>query len=405
MNVSIDEVIRNRDVLVVSGAVGAFGEGSARVLLQFILHMVHRALIRQQELPPAERARVALKVDEAHLLFSATFARMLAMDRSAGLECVAAWQSLGQIEDRDLRSVILNLLRQRMIFAVADADAREMANMLQTAYADVIRDDQPARARMRITPDALMNLPNFHAACSWLVNGSRVPSFIATTLPMTRDDARIERHLERQRQRGAHYPGPLPPPDRLADYLKVPDFVPRKQAHADNGKGERRADPTDAKPGKLSQTGRTSSGAAGPKAPPAKQASAGATGVPPDSSAQAATAGQTPAETATTTDPDRDLALRAPSTPADRAARVGVAPLGSDTGVAVPDSFTELELENPTGLRWENGPRARTSRRSCAPRTSRSSPPCTSCASSTPPRSAGASWQTRRCARSSTGSD
>ena len=39
-----------------------------------------------------------------------TFARMLAMDRSAGLECVAAWQSLGQIEDRQLRSVILNLL-------------------------------------------------------------------------------------------------------------------------------------------------------------------------------------------------------------------------------------------------------------------------------------------------------
>ena len=121
---SIDEVIRNRDVLVVSGAVGSFGEGSARVLLQFILHMVHRALIRQQELPEQERARVALKVDEAHLLFSPTFARMLAMDRSAGLECVAAWQSLGQIEDRQLRSVILNLLRHRFVFSVADDDAR-----------------------------------------------------------------------------------------------------------------------------------------------------------------------------------------------------------------------------------------------------------------------------------------
>ena len=58
LSLSIDEVIRNRDVLVVSGAVGSFGEGSARVLLQFILHMVHRALIRQQELPESERARV-----------------------------------------------------------------------------------------------------------------------------------------------------------------------------------------------------------------------------------------------------------------------------------------------------------------------------------------------------------
>ena len=71
VSLSIDDVIRNRDVLVVSGSVGAFGEGSAKVLLQFILHMVHRALIRQQALPEHDRARVALKVDEAHLLFSA----------------------------------------------------------------------------------------------------------------------------------------------------------------------------------------------------------------------------------------------------------------------------------------------------------------------------------------------
>ena len=109
--------------------------------------------------------------------------------------------------------MILNLLRHRFVFSVADDDARQLADMLQTVYADVIRDDQAARQRTRITPDALMHLPNYHAACSWIADGARVRSFVAQTLPMAHDDERIERHLDAQRERGAHYPGPIPPPE------------------------------------------------------------------------------------------------------------------------------------------------------------------------------------------------
>ncbi len=344
MSLSIDEVIRNRDVLVVSGSVGAFGEGSAKVLLQFILHMVHRALIRQQLLPEAERGRVALKIDEAHLLFSSTFARMLAMDRSAGLECVAAWQSLGQIEDKALRSVILNLLRHRLVFSLADDDAREMTNMLQTAYADVVRDDQAARARMRITPDALMNLPNFHAAASWIVKGERVPSFIARTLPMTQDDARIERHLEAQRQRGAHYPGPLSPPQRLADYLKVQDLVPREPEHEQSEEGRV---PDSAVQANGGHTGSSRSTAA----PKSQTAGGHAAEAPPVRRPPSPTASDAAAQARPALDPTPE-----PRPKGDPADKVGVAALGSDTGVAVPDSFTELELENPTGLRWQKRP-------------------------------------------------
>jgi hypothetical protein len=319
LSLSVDEVIRNRDVLVVSGAVGSFGEGSARVLLQFILHMVHRALIRQQELPEAERARVALKVDEAHLLFSPTFARMLAMDRSAGLECVAAWQALGQIEDRQLRSVVLNLLRHRFVFSVADDDARELADMFQTVYADVIRDDQAARQRTRISPDALMHLPNYHAACSWIAGGARVASFIAQTLPMQQDDQRIEHHLTAQRERGAHYPGPIPPPNRLSAYTMVQDLVPREDR------------------------------------PPATSAGRGKDRTP----TSAARSGQRPTgqngkATADEAVPDF---LPERSSVDDGADRVGVAPLGSFVRPAVPDTYTELdEYDDATGLRWQKRP-------------------------------------------------
>jgi len=337
---SIDEAIRNRDILVVSGSVGSFGEGSARVLLQFILHMVHRALIRQQQLPEDQRARVALKVDEAHLLFSATFARMLAMDRSAGLECVAAWQSLGQIEDRNLRSVILNLLRHRFVFSVADDDARQMADMLQTVYADVIRDDQPARSRMRITPDALMHMPNYHAACSWIANGARVGSFIAQTLPMHENPDRINRHLEAQRDRGAHYPGPIPPPNRLSTYLKIKDLVPRENdPDPDTRDGRHAGDSNGDGPPKTTPPS--------PKAPqtsPQGQSAATPTGSDAD---QAAESVSPPIPDFT---PER-------SSHDDRADRIGVAPLGTPVRAAVPETFTELDqFDAATGLRWGQRP-------------------------------------------------
>jgi Replication-relaxation len=354
LSLSIDEVIRNRDVLVVSGAVGSFGEGSARVLLQFILHMVHRALIRQQELPEPERARVALKVDEAHLLFSPTFARMLAMDRSAGLECVAAWQSLGQIDDRQLRSVILNLLRHRFVFSVADDDARQLADMLQTVYADVMRDDQPARQRTRISPDALMHLPNFHAACSWIAGGARVPSFIAQTLPMEENANRIEAHLRAQRDRGAHYPGPIPPPNRLAAYTKIQDLVPREEArHTSGTRGGERGDmrPVDGLTARAGSGGNTSA--------PADSAGEGANGAGRASPLTETRRG--PARPRRQTGgPEGAIPDFAPerSSVDDQADRIGVAPLGSKTGAPVPESFTELdEFDDPTGLRWQERPK------------------------------------------------
>jgi hypothetical protein len=352
LSLSIDEVIRNRDVLVVSGAVGSFGEGSAKVLLQFILHMVHRALIRQQELAEGERARVALKVDEAHLLFSPTFARMLAMDRSAGLECVAAWQSLGQIEERQLRSVILNLLRHRFVFSVADDDARQLADMLQTVYADVMRDDQPARQRTRISPDALMHLPNFHAACSWISGGARVPSFIAETLPMEENSGRIDAHLRAQRDRGAHYPGPIPPPNRLAAFTKIQDLVPREESRAATAlrRQERGGRPV------RRDGGQAFSGGLGAGASEAIRRSANGGGQARRLTETGLEAGRPQGPASNSEDgipafsPER-------SSVDDQADRIGVAPLGSPTRSPVPDSYTELdEFDDATGLRWQQRP-------------------------------------------------
>lgn len=323
--VRIDEIIRNRDILVVAGSAGLFGEGAAVVLLQILVGMVHRALIRQQDLPENERPRVALAVDEAHLLFSPTFGRMLNMDRSSGLECMSAWQTLGQIEDRNLCTTILDAHRQKCLFSLAGPDAQEVSQVLQVAFASVVRDDPEARARMRVSPDALMHLPNYNVACSWISAGSRMPSFVAQTLPMEDDPDRIAGHLERQRSRGAHFPGTLAPPERIAAKALNPDLVERSPK-APEHTGQQRED----------AVGRGRQGDDKPTVP-AKEGERVAKDVGGD---------REPAKAMPDFDPDN-------SSFDDSRDRIGIAPLGSDTGAAVPPSYTELDvLDEVEGLRW-----------------------------------------------------
>ena len=70
---------------------------------------VYTTLQRQQQRPDHERVRVALKVDEAHLVINESFADALATLRSAGLEVVAAWQYGEQIQDPKIRAGMLSV--------------------------------------------------------------------------------------------------------------------------------------------------------------------------------------------------------------------------------------------------------------------------------------------------------
>jgi hypothetical protein len=210
---SLDDVIARREVLIVDGKMGTFGTDNCRVMMQFILTSLYGALQRQQQLPDEQRVRVAVKVDEAHLIINNSFADALATLRSAGLEVVAAWQYGAQIEDPKLRGGMLSLLRQRCMFSMGESqDALEMSRIAMAAYTDLIRDDTQSRARLRLTPDTIFNLPNHHAVCSWISGGARQGAFIAQTLPLETDDDVIAHHLEAQRERGGFIPDRLPDP-------------------------------------------------------------------------------------------------------------------------------------------------------------------------------------------------
>lgn len=213
IQLDLDEVVRRREVLVVDGKMGTFGSDNCRVMMQFILNALYGTLQRQQQLPEEQRVRVALKVDEAHLVLNESFADALATLRSAGLEVVAAWQYGEQIQDAKIRAGLMSLLRQRCMFSMGEhQDARDMSQVAMSVYTDIIRDDSESRARLRLTPDTIINLPNHFAVCSWISRGARTPAFLAKTLPLeTRDDV-VRHHLEAQRERGCRVPERLPDP-------------------------------------------------------------------------------------------------------------------------------------------------------------------------------------------------
>ncbi|MGH2948817.1 MAG: replication-relaxation family protein [Solirubrobacteraceae bacterium] len=208
---SLHEIIAERDVLVVRGASGSIGEGNAIKVLTWLLRCLDAALSDQQQKAERDRVRVALKVDEAHLLLSPTFARMLAVHRSAGLEAMCAWQQLSQIKDLAVREATTNLLQNRIVFRMNNPeDARAEIGVMMSAYADLLQGSRESRALTRFQPDMLVNLDVFYALCSWVAGGRRADAFVGRTIRPREDPELIAQHECAQRERGAFVVERLP---------------------------------------------------------------------------------------------------------------------------------------------------------------------------------------------------
>lgn len=358
VSLDIDRAIRERRCVVINGACGV--QSITEAGLQLVLTMIHHALVRQQlNLPETERVRVCLYADEAHLLFSETFVRMLAMDRSAGLELMAAWQSLNQIAELSLRRQVLDLLSHYVVFQVGKDDARELAPLFQSAHTDTVRDDPDSRRRVRIGPDSLVGMPRYNAAASLIARGARAPGFILETLPLAIEAERIVGHQEAQRERdGAHFHG-TPEVSRFregerTEARETPMGEPlteEPEASAVPGHAERG-------PERPASASRKNGGP--PRAPRRETSRNGRGGHPPPRS-------NGPTKGSEAKDADGVDARRAAADPAETSLqkphdRVNVAPLGSEiSGVAVPETYTELEVfEHAAGApSWDKPKRER----------------------------------------------
>jgi hypothetical protein len=206
LRVDFDKVIARCEVLVVKGALGTMGAGNTAVLMQLLMGMLDAALARQQDLVPAgERVAVALKVDEAPLVLNRGFAQTIALKRSAGLETVACWQADAQWTDPEIFEQLDALFAHRVYFATASArDARAGVKLMMPEFSDTVR---PGIARISTLahPDARLHLPRHFAIASWTTPAGRQPPFIAQTIRMTVDRARIALHARRQLERGGRH--------------------------------------------------------------------------------------------------------------------------------------------------------------------------------------------------------
>ncbi|MEA2312711.1 MAG: hypothetical protein QOE28_2679 [Solirubrobacteraceae bacterium] len=217
-DVALADILEARDILIVDANMAAIGAENARACLLFVLRMLHTQLQRQVRRPEAERPRVALLADEAHYLASAeNVVDQIATHRAAGLDVTFGLQYFAQLgsgsEHREkIRKGIVNLLQSRFLFRLGDhEDAEQATRIAMAVYASMIRDDPDSRARLRVTPEQILNLPVHFCLASWIAAGARAPSFVGQTFPLPASigDGWALTHLERLDAAVGPYPEAL----------------------------------------------------------------------------------------------------------------------------------------------------------------------------------------------------
>jgi hypothetical protein len=213
VQVTIDQIIEERAVLIVQGSMGEVGEEQAAIVLLMLLRELHTALQRQQLKAPEQRPRIYWHLDEAHYVWCRLLEVTLSTGRSAGLHPALAWQHAGQIEEQRMAKGILADLQTAINCRCGDPEEAEaISAQAMTAYLTRFSGEQTDRDTARITPDLPLRLSNHYALFQPVVAGERDKPAIIHFDPIHSDIERIEHHRAAQRARGCFYPEDMPDP-------------------------------------------------------------------------------------------------------------------------------------------------------------------------------------------------
>lgn len=265
VTVSFDDVIRRREVLIVSARVPAHPDGA--VLLKFFIQLIHRSILGQQALPEDERARVAVICDDAGHIFSPTIARMMEHDRAGGLDLALGWQHGGQMNP-ELAVAIDALCSSRFYLRSAEEDAKKAVNRLNPGYEDRTAAGLSDLKRKRVEVNQLTGLDTHHAIAVLQAGRTLSNSFTVQTIPWRRDPEKVEEFEQRMREEGAYDPDVIAPPRELTGRGENEDVrdVGGQAEGPGSGGEERPEEPrADAAPG---------AAGSGPREPEAKPAPA-----------------------------------------------------------------------------------------------------------------------------------
>jgi hypothetical protein len=167
-------------VLVVNSSVGALGEGAAALIGATLLNLVGLLAEEQVSVPPQERCRLVVLVDESSTLGATDYGQMLSELGKYGASFVLVTQSLAKLDsiDRALKPTIFSNIDGLTVFQVSAEDARYLVPELG---GDLDVSD-------------LTDLSDFECYARWSAGGRHLPVSslrIAPPPAMNRDRVRM----------------------------------------------------------------------------------------------------------------------------------------------------------------------------------------------------------------------
>lgn len=165
---SMEEVLAQRKILLVSLAKGSMGEDAANLCGALFVARFWQAVQARAAMPPEQRTVFFAAIDEFQdvVALPTPVGDVLAQSRKWGVGLLLANQHLSQL-DPEVKQGVLSNARTRVMFQTAAADAAALA-----------KEFAP-----HVSADDLKNLDAFHAYASISVGNRVVPPISIRTLP------------------------------------------------------------------------------------------------------------------------------------------------------------------------------------------------------------------------------
>lgn len=199
---ALTDLVRGRRVVLVNLAKGSMGPESSALLGTLLLNQVWQTLQGRGELPPQQRRRIGLYVDEIadYLRLPGDVSELLIQARSLGVGFTLAHQHLHQLPT-ELRAAVLANARSRVLFQLDADDARvfaaghpelDAADLMglepYSVYASLLQDNQ-------VQPYVSLHLPEADAPTA-SVGELRAISRQRYGRPRSETDAALEGLIE-----------------------------------------------------------------------------------------------------------------------------------------------------------------------------------------------------------------
>lgn len=220
VQISLRRIVHGAEVLIVVAGNDHRGTDGESLLLALLLSGLRRAAARQSDEPDSQPPRVAMKIDDAHVILSERLARVTKRLGSDGVEVVAVWPH-GRLTRADASAQILrSQLEQQCVLPVGVGDEETKTHTATSS---------------RGSAATHTGLSKHEALCSWISRGARVREFTAQLIPPRIDETLLERHLGVQRAHAGRVA------DQLADPLADLGEQQRTQVYAQIAAAEQAA--------------------------------------------------------------------------------------------------------------------------------------------------------------------